>query len=70
MSPSSVVHHLRSLSEGGGQGKRDPVLPLYSFVKVKSYWKNKKRLREMKAHSQGQRRAGQTQHTISPSAKC
>lgn len=43
MSPGSVVYHLSNLSEGGGQGKCDPLLPLYLSVKVKSYWKNNER---------------------------
>lgn len=43
MSPGSAVYHLSGLSEGGGQGIRDPLLPLYLSVKVKSYWKNNER---------------------------
>lgn len=46
MPPGSVVYHLGNLSEGGGQGKRDPSPSLYLSVKVKSYWKNNEKEKE------------------------
>lgn len=70
MSPSSVVHHLRGPIWVWRSGRKcDPVLPPpYPSIKVKSRWKNKGSTREMKERCWGQRRAGQTQHTISPSS--
>lgn len=43
MSPGSAVHHLRGLSECGGQGENVIPYSLYPSIKVKSHWKNKEK---------------------------